>query len=259
LAAAIAYYGLFSLFPLVLGLLAIFGLFLESPRWQTQFLDRFSAYFPGSEIFVRENVRAVLRIQGTLGIIAVLGLLWGGKAVFTALSTGVNRAWGITTRRRIWESTLLEMAMVAATGIFFSTSLLFTALGDIMQELSVPGLGLGLLRSDVWITFVQLSPILLTFLAFLLLYKVLPNTKVEWVEALPGAILATCLFEIAKNIFVWYSTSYTRYEYVYGSVGTVIGLLLWAYVSGNIFLLGAELSSEFAKSRRGRSPWSGDT
>jgi membrane protein len=151
------------------------------------------------------------------------------------------------------------VAMVAATGVFFATSLIVTALGDITQELSLPHLGLGLLQSYLWTTFVQFSPLILTFLAFLLLYKVIPNTTVEWQEALPGAVLATCLFEIAKNIFVWYSTTYMKYEFVYGSVGTVIGLLLWAYVSGIVLLLGAELSSEFAKSRRGRSPWSGDT
>jgi membrane protein len=259
LAAAIAYYGLFSLFPLILGLLAILGIFLNSHHWQAQVLARFSDFFPGSEVFVAENVRAVLRIQGELGILAIAGLLWGGKAVFSAISTGINRAWGIRQGRRLWETTLLEMALVLATGLFFAVSVVVTAMPDIVHAVSAPQLGLGILRSDVWRGFVQLSPIILAFGAFLLLYKVMPNTQVEWIDVLPGAVFSTVVFEVAKNLFVLYSTSYVRYEYVYGSVGTVIGLLLWAYISGFVLLLGAELSSEFAKSRRGLSPWTGDT
>ncbi|MCL5026136.1 MAG: YihY/virulence factor BrkB family protein [Chloroflexi bacterium] len=259
MAAAISYYGLFSLFPMVLGMLSIAGILLQSPHWQGAFLYRVSTYFPGSEAFLRENLRAVLRIQGTLGIIAIIGLLWAGKAVFTAITTGVNRAWGISKRRRILVSTLIDMSLVVGTGLFFALSVLITAVDQVLADAGIRGLGLGLTHSVVWEWTVSLSPVVLTFLAFLLVYKVLPNTTVTWLDALPGAVLATLLFEVAKNVFLWYSSSYVHYESVYGSVGTVIGLLLWAYVSSVILLLGAELSSEFAKSRQRRTPWSGDT
>ncbi len=258
-AAAIAYYGLFSLFPLVLGMLAILGLFAESPRWQSSFLYRVSTYFPGSEVFIRENLRAVLRIQGTIGIVAILGLLWAGKAVFTSIVSAVNRSWGLTARRRLWQTTLLELALVLGTGLFFILSIFITTSTQVLEELGVPRLGLGIVQSPLWHWTVNLAPIVLTFVAFLLVYKLIPNTRVEWLDALLGAVLATLLFEVAKNLFLLYSTAYVHYEFVYGSVGTVIGLLLWAYLSGVILLLGAELSSEFGKSRQARSPWSADT
>ncbi len=64
-----------------------------------------------------------------------------------------------------------------------------------------------------------------------------------------GALVATFFFEVAKNLFLWYTESFSRYELVYGSVGAVIGLLTWIYLSSAILLFGAEMASEYGRFR----------
>ena len=86
---------------------------------------------------------------------------------------------------------------------------------------------------------------------FLLIYRFMPNTKTYWRYIWPGAIVAAVLFESAKNLFLTYVDQFANFENVYGSLAPVIALLLWAYVSSFILILGAELSSEYGRLRRG--------
>ena len=86
---------------------------------------------------------------------------------------------------------------------------------------------------------------------FLMLYKVLPNTQTHWRFIWPGALVAALLFEGGKFLFVLYLDNFATFSAVYGSIGSVIALLLWAYVSAFILILGAEMSSEFGRMIRG--------
>ena len=84
-------------------------------------------------------------------------------------------------------------------------------------------------------------------LIFLLLYKMVPNTKTYWRYIWPGALLAAVLFETSKNLFILYLERFASYQNVYGSLAPVIVLLLWAFVSSFIVLMGAEISSEYER------------
>jgi membrane protein len=97
----------------------------------------------------------------------------------------------------------------------------------------------------------QGTSLLLTLCIFLLIYRFMPNTKTYWRYIWPGAIVAAVLFESAKNLFLTYVDQFANFENVYGSLAPVIALLLWAYVSSFILILGAELSSEYGRLRRG--------
>ena len=92
LAAGVAYYAMFSLFPLLMGLLAISGSVLASEGLERRFVDFVTANLPGSRDLVSENVSQVIQFRGVLGIGAVLGLLWSASAVFGAITRAVNRA-----------------------------------------------------------------------------------------------------------------------------------------------------------------------
>ena len=110
---------------------------------------------------------------------------------------------------------------------------------DIMLDL---GLGNLALRAVPWG---------ITFLIFLMVYRFVPNTKTYWRYVWPGALVAAVLFEVAKSLFVWYLDNLAIYNQVYGSLTSVIVLLLWIYVSSLILILGAELSSEYGRLRMG--------
>ena len=87
----------------------------------------------------------------------------------------------------------------------------------------------------------------ISFGLLLLLYKVIPNTRTHWHYVWPGAMLAAAFFEIAKTVFIFYLTHIANYESIYGSIGSIIALVLWLYISAFILMLGAKFSSEYGR------------
>ena len=252
MAASVAYYTFFSLFPLLLGLIALLSLFLEPESIETRLTDFATDYLPGSEDLVEGNIDAVLRLRGALGVVAILGLFWSGSAIFGAVTRAVNRAWDVQQDRPFFISKPRQLAMALGVGILFLLSLsavVAVRLAGRFDDSDVPGVGF--LVNIGGQVLLQGFSFLLTLAIFLLVYKFMPNTKTYWRYIWPGAIVAAVLFELAKNIFVLYLNQFASFETVYGSMAPVIVLLLWAYVSSFILILGAELSSEYGRLREG--------
>ena len=252
MAAGVAYYALFSLFPLLLGLIAVLSLFLEPQEIQSRLTDFSSDYLPESDQLIDSNLDAVLKVRGALGVFAVVGLLWSGSAVFGAVSRAVNRAWDVHIDRPFFISKPRQLGMALGVGLLFLGSLSIVALVRAtgrLTELDVPGIG----PVVDWLVPVLLqgSSFAMTVVMFLLVYKFMPNTRTYWQYIWPGALLAAVLFELAKNVFVLYLSNFASFQNVYGTLTPVIVLLLWAYVSSLILIFGAELSSEYGRLRRG--------
>ena len=252
MAASVAYYAFFSIFPLLLGLIALLSLFLESADIQSRLTDFVTKFLPGSESLIDTNIDAVLRLRGTLGVIAVVGLFWSGSAVFGAVTRAVNRAWDVQKDRPLFVSKPRQLVMALGVGVLFYLSLsaaTFVRMAGRFEESDVPGVGF--LINVGGQTLLQGTAFLLTLLTFLMIYKFMPNTKTYWRYVWPGAVVGAALFEIAKNLFIMYLNSFASFEDVYGSLAPVIVLLLWAYVSGFVLIVGAELSSEYGRMRVG--------
>ena len=254
LAAGVAFYAMFSLFPLLLGFLAVAGLVLKSEGVEQNFLDFVTENLPGSEQIVKDNVGQVVRFRGVLGITALIGLLWTASAVFGSINRAVNRAWNIRRDLPFYIAKPRQMAMALAVGVLFLLSTSATSaiqiLTDPDRELGLPGqgffseLGLGHLA-------LRVVPWLMTLLIFLLVYRFLPNCKTYWRYIWPGAMVAAVLFEVGKSLFVWFLSNIVTYDQVYGSLTSVMALLFWIYISALILILGAEISSEYGRMRMG--------
>ena len=252
MAAGIAYYVLFSLFPLLLGLTAVMSFFLESASVQAKFVEVASDYLPGSEELIYDNLDAVFRLRGALSVFAILGLLWSGSAVFGAINRAVNRAWDVHRDRPIYIGKPRQLLMALGVGTLFFASLSAASLVRAAEALPQSDIAALRLLSGAVVRFaLQGTSLLLTLCIFLLIYRFMPNTKTYWRYIWPGAIVAAVLFESAKNLFLTYVDRFANFENVYGSLAPVIALLLWAYVSSFILILGAELSSEYGRLRRG--------
>jgi membrane protein len=252
MAAGVSYYALFSLFPLLLFLIAVLSLVLEPQDIRFRLTEFSAGYFPGSDRLIETNLDTVLKVRGALGVFAVLGLLWSGSAIFGAVSRAVNRAWDVHSDRPFFISKPRQLGMAAGVALLFLLSLSIVAVvraTDRFIAADVQGLAF-LLH---WLTPVVLqgSSFLLTAGMFLLVYKFMPNTKTYWRYIWPGALVAAVLFELAKNLFVLYLSRFASFEDVYGTLTPVIVLSLWTYVSGLILIFGAELSSEYGRLRRG--------
>jgi len=112
MAAGVSYYGILSVFPLILGLLAILGLFLPSETVQQVLFDLFRDIFPGSIDWLEESIETLIRLRGPIGIVGLIGLIWAGSAFFGAVSRAINRTWGVQKDRPYHLRKLRDLSMV---------------------------------------------------------------------------------------------------------------------------------------------------
>lgn len=254
LAAGVAYYALLSLFPLLLGLLAIGGILLSSETTYQGLLDFVTENLPGSQAFVEQNIGEVVELRGVVGLAAILGLLWTASIGFGAVARSVNRAWGIRVNRPFYIARPLHVMMALAVGALFLVSTSATSVIEVItdpeRDLGIPvqgffvklGLGHLLLRMVPWG---------INIFIFMMIYRFAPNCKTYWRYIWPGALVAAVLLEVSKGLFLWYLDNVAIYDQVYGSVTSVIVLLFWIYISALILILGAEIGAEHSRMRLG--------
>ena len=252
LAAAIAYYAVLSLFPLAIGLVSLFSLMLEADIVEQEVHRFFHTYLPGSHGVLEANVESVNNIRGVLGILSFLGLIWSASLLFGAVTRAVNRAWDIERDRPFYIDKPRQIAMALSVAPLFLLSLLLTTGLQFLGDEDIPLLGgFAFLEHNGINALARPVPFAFTLVVFLLLYKFTPITKTYWRYIWPGALLAALLFEAAKSIFIFYLDHYAVYERIYGTLASVIVLLGWAYVSGLIVVIGAEVSSEYYRIKMG--------
>jgi membrane protein len=248
MAAGVAYYAVLSIFPLMLGLTAIFSLFLQYETVHNGLVSFFYTYLPASTDILNTNLEGISRLRGVLGVISFVGLFWSGTAMFTAIGRAIDRAWGVTEKRPFYVTILRNVAIVAVVGVLFGMSLVVTSTLQLVKAANVADFRLlVLLDSEVISRGIRIFMILISMGLFLIMYRILPNTRTDWRHIWPGALLATVLFEGAKSLFVLYLDRFGNYQAIYGSVGSVIALLVWIYISALVVILGAEFSSQCSK------------
>ena len=252
MAAGVSYYAVLSLFPLTVGLISLLGLILESENLEGEIFGFFQTYLPGSKELLSANINATGNIRGFLGIVSFLGLFWSASMLFGAISRAVNRAWDIHEDRPFYIDKIRHIIMALSVAPLFLMSIASTAALQILSTHDVPAIGRIEFLDHNFINILTLPlPFLFTLTIFLLIYKFTPNTRTYWSYIWPGAALGALLFEVSKTVFVIYLDNFAQYEQVYGSVASLIVLLVWNYVSSIILIAGAEFSSEYGRMRRG--------
>ena len=249
LSAAISYYILLSLFPLALAAITILGYFSRSPDIGARVTQAIADLLPVSGQVVSATIQGVSQGWGTAGAIAIIGLLWSGMGFFGAVRKSLNTAWGIKQPRPFLRERLMEFLMMLGLGALLIISLGLTAAFKIIQAANISIFGHLLSNGLLWHAIVIITSVAITFVGFLFLYKFVPNTRVRWRHVWVGALVAAVLLEIVKNVFVWFVGHFATYNLVYGSVGTIIALMVWSYISAMILLFCAKLISAFTKMR----------
>jgi len=245
MAAGVAYYAVLSLFPLILGLIAIFGIFLPAETVQEQLFEFFERNLPGATDVLEQNIDDVIRLRGAIGAVSLFLLLWSASTMFGALSRAINRAWDVHKDRPFYIRKLRDLTMAAGTGVLFLLSVGATSIISILEEWDLPFAGIA---AD---SGARILGFIFSLAIFLMLYKFIPNTKTYWRYIWPGAVLAAIIFEVAKSLFIFYLDRFASYQSVYGGVASVIILLIWIYISAFILILGAEFSAEYGRMKRG--------
>ncbi len=243
MAAAIAYYGVFSLFPLLLVSVAVVGFILPASQVHQQVEDLVRLYVPGSAEFLTENLRDLVRVRGQVGIVGVVALLWVSSAVFNAITRTMNEIWGTMHANPFWRTRLVGILMVLLLGALIVLSLGMTTAyqvvqtyeSEMMQRWGVHPL----IDAIPWQMAGRVLPIVITFTVFTVIYRFFPAEHLRFGDVWLGAAVATLAFEFAKAAFGAYLRSAAHFQLIHGSLTTLIFLLLWIYIGTIILLFGA--------------------
>lgn len=233
-AALLAYYGFFSLFPLLLVAVTLLGIVLRNdPDLQRKLLDSALTQFPiiGDEI--RRNVRGLA--EGGAGLfIGIAGALWGGLGGLKALQNAMDHVWDIPVRRQAntIRQILRALIMLGVFAVFAAISTGLSGLGTVTDSLGVAGRALSLaLGAGV------------NFAIFFLLFKLMTVAEISWRDVMPGAIVAGLgwsLLQTGGNFLV--ERQLSNASELYGFFGIVLGLLSWMYLGAQLTLYAAELN-----------------
>ena len=242
-AAGVAYYAILSIFPLLLGLIAIFSFFLPSVNLQDELQVFIGKNVPGATDILTQDIASNVKLQGTVGVLSIVIFFWSASLMFSAISLAINRAWDIRIHRHFLIRKSSELGMVFGTGILFLLSLGASAVISILRGVfNLPAADL--IIADLGS---RLVAFLLILAVFLLLYKLIPNTRTYWRNVWPGALTAAILFEIARTLFIFYLEHYANYQLIYGSIASIIVLLVWIFYSAFIMVLGAEFTYQYSR------------
>jgi len=247
MAAGISYYAFLSIFPLLVGLIAILGFLLPSESIYDIIFNFLQQNVPISTDFIESTIRNIIDLRGTLGLIGIGGLIFGGTAVLSAISLAVNRAWNLWPRP-IWIRKPQEFVMVLVIGVIILLLLGISTGLSFLDNIALPGIGL------LQYALFRLISFLLVLAIFLLLYKFIPNTQVRWSDIWRGALLGAIMFELALFGFTVFLRYFATYDIIYGSLASIVIILIWIYISSFILILCAEINSVYNRMFRQRLP-----
>jgi membrane protein len=252
-AAALTYYGVLSIFPMLLALISLLGLFGQSAT--QPLLDNVSSIAPGPGKQIMTNaIQNLQRSQGGAGILFVVGLgaaLWSASGYVGAFMRAANDIWDVEEGRPAWKTIPLRLGVTAILLVLLTVSALAVVLTGPLAKRVGDIVGLGGAAVTVWD--IAKWPVLIFVVSFMiaLLYYAAPNVKhpkFQWVS--PGSLIAVILWIAASALFAFYVANFGSYNKTYGALGGVIVFLTWLWITNNVILLGAELNAEIERGRQ---------
>lgn len=252
-AAAISFFGLISLIPLVLLAVGIFGIVIGSREGALQqVLNFLNNFIPVGNDILETYLRTLSRESKVLSWIGFAGLLWAGMQVFIILQQVMNVALGATKKLGFFRVRAVAILLVLIAGGLFTVSIGITSTLAAARHYGPEILGIRVSSLYLLWRFVGiLAPMLISTMAFTFIYKFAPTESIGTAGPIIGGVAAAVLFEVAKFAFKWYVTHIVNYSVVYGSLGSVVILVFWTYYVSVITVFGAEVASVYARREGG--------
>lgn len=250
MAAGIAFYAFFSLFPLALISVAVLSYIYTSQDAIDGTLQLASLFLPSDMTeFLGTNIRELFRSGNRVGLTGIVVLLWSGRQLFRAMELALHRAWDIPQKRNWVVGNLLAMMLVLlCTAVVLgvgAASLSLTWVSHQLKNAHLPELvQSGWTLADAYFFshihswFVVPGAVALIFL---ILYMILPSRQVPVGMAIPGALFASVAWRVSSWIYLKYIVKFGSENPFYGTIWGIVGLLVWLYLEATVFILGAEL------------------
>jgi len=243
IAAGTTFYGLLSLFPAIAAFVSLYGMFAD-PGNIARLINKMSTFLPGGAIDVigSEITRVASQGSAKLGfatLFALLISLWSANAGMKAMFDGMNVAYKEREKRGIIALNL--------TSLCFTMCMIAFGIVSLVVIVAVPYISERMGEVGGWIVTIAQWPVLLVLVSFVFacLYRFGPSREApQWRWLTWGSAVASVIWLIASILFSWYAANFASYNKTYGSLGAIIGLMTWMWISTVIFILGAMLNAE---------------
>jgi membrane protein len=244
-AAQLAYYFLFALFPFLLFLTTLLG-YIPVPNLFDNIMLLFARALPREALgLVQDNLRSLVsQPHGGLLSFGIIAALWTSSSAITAITAGLNSAYGVEESRPWWKVRLVALLLTLASSLFIIAATVLLIFGPQLGTLLANSVGLGAVFTIVWNIARWVIIIGSLIVALAALYYFAPDVQQRWRWITPGSIAAVIGWILASLGFAYYVNNFGSYNATYGSIGAVIVLLTWMYLTGFFILVGGELNAE---------------
>jgi len=245
MAAQISFYTMLGLFPFLIFLMSLLSTFPLGESLKPLMLEALSDQMPpASAEYVTGIVLELLPnySQGLLGV-GLAASLWGASMAVGSLITTINRAYNIRTRRNMVVQKLMSIVMVLLLSGMWLMSMTIILVGPGITQNIFEFLGLASESNTFWTSIRLPMAFVLNLIALSILYFYAPEARQKFLSILPGAVTSTVLWMLASSAFRIFLRNFGTYNKTYGSLAALVILMVWLYISGLIFLLGAEINS----------------
>ena len=252
-AAALTYYGILAIFPMLIVLVSILGLVGTSAT--QPLIDNLGKVAPGpaQQIFT-SAITNLQKSQGTAGVLFVVGLvgaLWSASGYVAAFMRASNAIYDVEEGRPIWKTAPVRLSVTLVLVVLLAVSAVAVVLTGGLAKQVGNVIGVGSSAVTAWDIAKWPVLLLVISLMFAILYWASPNVKqpgFRWVS--PGGLLAVVVWIAASALFAVYVANFGSYNKTYGALGGVIIFLVWLWISNVAVLLGAEFNAELERGRR---------
>jgi membrane protein len=234
-----AYSSFLAIFPLILLITSIVGfVFSYSPETMQKLIDILRKTVPDMPVTIGNAVESLQRFRGVVGVLGLIGLVWSVSRIAYAIQTGFDQIWEMKKRSYVRKKifALGVMLLIGVVGLIgLSITMLSTGFFSWLRDVTGP-----VISTLAVVLGAILSP-LASAIIFATLYRTLPQKKPGWREIFWGALTAALLLDISEYGLGFYFTRISKAQAIYGSIGVVIGIVLWLYVVGMLIFIGAEM------------------
>jgi membrane protein len=244
--AALAFYFVSALVPMVFFLMAILGLLAKGHDLQSGLLGYAGRFMPPDAYTLLQKTLKEITNHST-GLKLALGLvlaLWSGSGGVSSIMDALNRCYHVKDSRPLWKQRLIALALTVAISALTISALIIILYGGTIAQFVGAHTGMSSATVMAWIIVQWPVALFFVILAFALLYFWGPDAEQEWTWITPGSLVGVLLWIGVSVIFRVYLHYFNSYSKTYGSLGAVIILLYWLYISGMALLAGGEINSE---------------
>jgi membrane protein len=246
LASQLAYFFLLSLFPLLIVVVTVIPYL---PISEVDLLGVIRDFAPGDAMtLIESNLKDIMANQnGKLLSIGIIGTLWSASNGINAIVRAFNKAYDVKETRHFLVARGMAIVFTFAMIFVFILALLLPVFGREIGIFLFSEFGLSNEFLTIWNTIRWLVSSIILFIVFTVLYWMAPNKKIKCVSVIRGAFFTTVGWVLTSWAFSYYVGNFGNYSATYGSIGAIIVLMIWFYLSGFIIILGGEINAYYSK------------